>query len=903
MVVMTKSASFTGRTRHRKTRRSVLVADRFSRFLITIGGIATILAVLGVGLYLVLVALPLFLGAEIGDPERAVLVDGSSRDPLYLGVDEYQHLGWVLLPSGKAEVFRLADGAQVETIDLYPDGELLSASLPLQGSRAVLGLRRGAVATAKVEFVTRVADPHSFPPKLVRELEALPEGGVVAWDHGVVERTPAGQFRHQRLHLQVENEIEIGAGEVRLVDLVEPSTGPLIVLLTAEEGRFRLWSVTGEEKSNFLTGAKKLVFGEPVELPFEPLAPGPPSFLAVTGSGSDVMVGWKSGELFRVTMDRPTEAFIAEKGRLTPEGVGLRAFRGILGSTTFLWADAAGGLHGGFLLRVDDYEGPSIEGMELQGKATTRFVLTKTLAERGAPAVVSLAPSARTRLVLAGTDDSRLRLYNVTNEAELADFRLDPGEEIVRAVLTPKQDGIVVLTRPSGGHGGDPARLRRGGELAVYHASLDPGYPEASVEGLFEKVWYEGYSEPKHIWQSSSATDDFEPKLGLYPLIFGTIKATFYSMLFGAPLALLAAIFTSEFLSPRTRTVIKPSIELMASLPSVVLGFLAALVFAPFVESYLTPVLGLFVAMPVVFVGGAYVWQLLPSTVALRLERFRFAFLCAALPVGFALAWVVGPLFEALFFEGDLKGWLAWEGQGGRFADATGGWLFLFLPLSAFAVAWLSGRHATPWLARRGWDRRRLALADAARFLLGAAAALLLAWLVSAVLAGMGFDPRGNYLDTYVQRNALIVGFVMGFAVIPIIYTISDDALSTVPEHLRSASLGAGATPWQTATRIIIPTAMSGLFSAVMVGLGRAVGETMIVLMAAGNTPVLEWNVFEGFRTLSANIAVELPEAVRGSTHYRTLFLAALVLFAMTFVVNTVAEIVRLRFRKRAYQL
>ncbi|MEO1087643.1 MAG: ABC transporter permease subunit, partial [Acidobacteriota bacterium] len=154
-----------------------------------------------------------------------------------------------------------------------------------------------------------------------------------------------------------------------------------------------------------------------------------------------------------------------------------------------------------------------------------------------------------------------------------------------------------------------------------------------------------------------------------------------------------------------------------------------------------------------------------------------------------------------------------------------------------------------------------------------------------------------------VQRNAMIVGFVMGFAIIPIIYTISEDALSTVPEHLRSASLGAGATPWQTATRIIIPTAMSGLFSAMMVGLGRAVGETMIVLMAAGNTPVMEWNIFEGFRTLSANIAVELPEAVRGDTHYRTLFLAALVLFMMTFVVNTIAESIRQRFRKRAYQL
>lgn len=96
---------------------------------------------------------------------------------------------------------------------------------------------------------------------------------------------------------------------------------------------------------------------------------------------------------------------------------------------------------------------------------------------------------------------------------------------------------------------------------------------------------------------------------------------------------------------------------------------------------------------------------------------------------------------------------------------------------------------------------------------------------------------------------------------------------------------------------------MSGLFSAVMIGLGRAVGETMIVLMAAGNTPVLDWNIFNGFRTLSANIAVELPEAVRNGTHYRTLFLAAFTLFVLTFVLNTAAELVRARFRGRARQL
>jgi phosphate transport system permease protein len=202
-----------------------------------------------------------------------------------------------------------------------------------------------------------------------------------------------------------------------------------------------------------------------------------------------------------------------------------------------------------------------------------------------------------------------------------------------------------------------------------------------------------------------------------------------------------------------------------------------------------------------------------------------------------------------------------------------------------------------------GSSRRAVALADGVRWLGMLAVAGFASYILAAIVGMAGYDPRGGLVDTYAQRNTLVVGFAMGFAVIPIIYTLAEDALSAVPEHLRAASLGAGATPWQTAMRIIVPTAMSGLFSAAMVGLGRAVGETMIVLMAAGNTPVMDWNIFNGFRTLSANIAVELPEAVRNSTHYRMLFLAALSLFAITFVVNTLAELVRLRFRKRAYQL
>jgi len=160
-------------------------------------------------------------------------------------------------------------------------------------------------------------------------------------------------------------------------------------------------------------------------------------------------------------------------------------------------------------------------------------------------------------------------------------------------------------------------------------------------------------------------------------------------------------------------------------------------------------------------------------------------------------------------------------------------------------------------------------------------------WLLDAT--GLAYD----------QRNAVVVGLAMGFAVIPIIFSVAEEAFSNVPQSLVAGSLALGASRWQTVVKVVLPTASAGIFSAVMIGFGRAVGETMIVLMATGNTPIMDWNPFNGFRTLSANIAVEIPEAPAGGTLYRALFLAGLLLFALTFAVNTVAEIVRQNLRRK----
>jgi phosphate transport system permease protein len=301
------------------------------------------------------------------------------------------------------------------------------------------------------------------------------------------------------------------------------------------------------------------------------------------------------------------------------------------------------------------------------------------------------------------------------------------------------------------------------------------------------------------------------------PLVFGTIKGTVYAMLFAIPLAVLAALYTSQFADPALRAKIKPTVEIMAALPSVVIGFLAGLYLASLVERNLLSVLLMFLLVPMFGTGGVFLWRLLPPRFTRTVKPgTELALIVPLLVVGGWVATLLSPDVEAAFFGGDVRMWLQ----------------------SAWGL-------------------------------------------------------------TYDQRNCLVVGIAMGFAVIPIIFTISEDAFSSVPSSLTAASLALGASRWQTAVRVVLPTASPGVFSAVMVGFGRAVGETMIVLMATGNTPVMDWSLFNGIRTLSANIAVEIPEAPYGGTLYRTLFLAAALLFVMTFVVNTIAEIIRQRLRDR----
>ncbi len=414
--------------------------------------------------------------------------------------------------------------------------------------------------------------------------------------------------------------------------------------------------------------------------------------------------------------------------------------------------------------------------------------------------VTALAAEHGRRGFAVGTADGRIALYHATAHRQLLDFQALEAP-VARLAFDPRANTLLAL-------GAD-------GTLKVL--ALHNEYPEVSWSSLWSKVWYESYDEPRYLWQSSAATNDFEPKFSLSPLTLGTIKGAFYAMIFAVPLAVLGAIFTANFMAPRMRQVVKPTVEVMQALPTVVLGFLAGLWLAPFVEASLPGVFLTLILLPLSIPVAGYAWVRMPARIRYLVPEGWEAVLL--IPIVLGVVWLCFALakpVEALAFGGNMQAWM---------------------------------------------DRE----------------------------FGIGYD----------QRNCLVVGIAMGVAVIPGIFSIAEDAIFSVPKQLTLGSLALGATPWQTLVGVVLPTASPGIFSAVMIGLGRAVGETMIVLMATGNTAVMDFSMFSGMRTLSANVAVEMPESEVGSTHFRLLFLAGLVLFVFTFAINTLAEVVRQRLREK----
>lgn len=842
------------------------LADRTARWVISTVGIGTIAVVGGLCLFLVWAVVPLFRPARV-ESAGTLAAGGAGARSVALATDEHVELAWSVREDGSVEVLELPGGRSLQRLAPLDEPPSALAVSPAQRELA-FAFDDGTVRTGSVEFTVEFREAGEL--EVDEATRARLDSGARAWlGDALASPMPDGRVRVEGFQLRVDEPLAVAPGRSLVrVDRAGPASAPVLAALD-EDGVLHLSRATS--RRNLLTGKQTIALASgSLDLELGDL--GTPRWMLQNGLGDMVFLVWEDGTLWRVLARDLATVEIAEKTRVLEDGAGkLTSVAWLLGRTTLLVGDSAGRVCTWFCARLP--ESGTSDGMQM----------ARAHAFQGpASAVTALGASARARVFAAGHEDGSVRLLHVTSGNLLLDERSDAGA--TRSLgLSPRDDALVALTDGGG---------------ALWR--VEAPHPETTLAAVFLPVWYEGYAGAEHVWQSSSGTDDFEPKYGLVPLVFGTLKATVYSLLFGVPLALLAAIYTSEFLHPRHKARIKPTIEMMASLPSVVLGFLAALVVAPYVEGRVPQVLLSILLLPAALLFGGHLWRAFPTAWTQRFARLRLPVIALCLLGAMAGGAAWGAAFERALFAGDFKAWLS-----GSRGAATGGWFVLLLPLAAVFVGWLRVRHVDARLTRlaAAQSREGFVLVDLLAFALGTLAVLALSWGGALALTALGLDARGGVFGTYVQRNALVVGFAMGFAIVPIIYTIAEDALSAVPDHLRAASLGAGATPWQTAVRVVVPAAMSGLFSAVMVGLGRAVGETMIVLMATGNTAILDWNVFNGFRTLAANIAYEMSEAVQGSTHYRLLFLAALVLFAMTFVLNTIAESVRQRYRRRRVQL
>ncbi len=506
--------------------------------------------------------------------------------------------------------------------------------------------------------------------------------------------------------------------------------------------------------------------------------------LAISHDGLQAYAGTNLGELLRWDLSDMESPELLETVQAFDDRRDITALALVFGDVSLAVGDAQGHITSWMPVRNDD------------GRRVLHHI--HDLSEFGGP-VQALLPTLRDKNVVS-LGQGIVQIDNMTSERYLLGLTHPDGLD--RVALNSRGNGVIAVTGK--------------GNLVTWR--LEIPHPEVSMKTLFGKVWYEGYDEPAYVWQSSAANDDYEPKMSLTPLIFGTLKGTFYAMLFAVPLAIFGAIYTSQFARPRLRSVIKPAVEIMAAVPTVIIGFLAALWLAPLIERSLGSLFLSLVILPATLMVSILLWQTVRSYEPLKRVERGFEFLAITPVIIFAvvLAAVLGQGLENWFFAGDLKGWLFTE-------------------------------------------------------------------------MAIRYDPR----------NCIIIAFAMGFAVIPIIFTIAEDAISNVPQSLKAASLALGASRWQTVWRVMLPSSSPGIFAGTMIGFGRAVGETMIVLMATGNTPIMDWSIFNGMRPLSANIAVEIPEAPVDSSLYRVLFLSAVILFVMTFVVNTIAELVRQRLRKK----
>jgi phosphate transport system permease protein len=731
--------------------------DKVAKHSMTVGGISVIIAICLIFFYLLYVVLPLFSPASMEQVQKFAVPATTAGETLHLAIEEKNEIGVRFTNKAHAVFFDLKEGSVISDHALAVQPAEVSIT-----SFAVADLATDVVAFG-------FSDGRALVVKPVYD---------ISYPNDVRMITPRIEYPFGKEPYVVDKQgraltyldVQLG-GEANTLVAVTDDSRLVVVEATKEESS---WGNEEDESGSFERTESVLSLPKTIV-----------THLLLGKEQRMVYIADNDGQISRIDISNKSAPKVVQRLRVVDVKRQITSLEFLIGDISLLVGDSEGRISQWFLVRDEN----------------NNQVLTKIreFHEQEAP-IIGIVSEQRRKGFVAADNTGQVGVYHSTAHRSVM---VEPvaASALTFMAISPRADALLVED--------DKANMQ---VWAIHNE-----HPEVSMSTLWGKVHYESYQEPKYVWQSSSASNDFEPKFSLIPLAFGTLKAAFYAMLIAVPLSVLGAIYAAYFMAPRMRSVVKPTIEIMAALPTVILGFLAGLWLAPVMEKNLPGMFTLLFLLPIAILLFAYAWRYMPKWITHRIsDGWQAALL---IPVILLITWLSFALsspIELWLFNGDMPHWLTNQ-------------------------------------------------------------------------LGIGFD----------QRNAIVVGIAMGLAVIPNIFSIAEDAIFSVPKHLTMGSLALGATPWQTMTRVVILTASPGIFSAVMIGMGRAVGETMIVLMATGNTPIMDFNIFEGLRTLSANIAVEMPESEVDSTHYRILFLSGLVLFLFTFFFNTLAEVVRNRLRRK----
>ena len=581
-----------------------MAKDKLFKQLMTFGGLSVIIAISLIFFYLASVVVPIFMPAHMDELKR-LPAPAAKSEVVHLAAEEQAEIGVRMQIDGTVDFFDMRDGKAMgeERVALPEGARITSFAVGDLSQKAVAyGLDNGGMIVLQQAFKTAFRVDPDDPAKDIRTI------------------APTIDYPLGEAPLVVD---EAGA-PLRLLSMQSGSDATTAVALT---GDGRLLLTTFATSENMITGEVSVERAS-VELPLPP-----------EGEIRQLLLEVKQRDLYVLHGERHVSHYDV-MNKANP-----RLVQTVQVAPDDQLVTALTILSGGFSLIVGTDQGNVAQWFQVRDADNNNHLTHIRAFKPMRSAVSTLAPEHYRKGFIAGGENGDLAMYYATSRRLL--LTRSTGDEPVRVAANAPRANAVLVKNADG---------------TVQTARVENDYPEISFHSLWQKVWYESYQEPEFNWQSSAATSDFEPKFSVAPLTFGTLKAAFYAMLVAVPLAVLGAIFAAYFMSPKMRGVVKPSIEIMEALPTVILGFLAGLWLAPFVDNNLAGTLLAIFLLPFSFVITAYLWHLLPENLKRKVAPGWEAALLV--PVIIAVIWLaitLGHPIEAAFFGGNMPHWVTTE--------------------------------------------------------------------------------------------------------------------------------------------------------------------------------------------------------------------------------------------------